>query len=78
MTAGDASVAGAYKADRRSGAGVRPEVGGARTTRTDEDSITSSTAKLAGGVNTVTERREAFARGRGPAFIDALKAASEL
>jgi len=78
MTRGVAAVAGAYKADRRSGDGVRPEVGGARTTRTGEDSTTSSMAKLAGGEKTVMRRREAFARGRGPAFIDALEAASEL
>lgn len=54
-TAGDASVASTYKADRRNGAGVYPEVGGARSTRTDEDNKTSFMAKLAGGVKTVTE-----------------------
>ena len=60
-----APVTGAYKTVRRRGVGVRPGVGGARTTRAGEDSITSPMAKL-------------FARGRGPAFIDVLEAASGL
>ena len=72
-----APAADAHKAEGRKGVGVRSGVGGARTTRTGEDSTTSSTAKLAGGGQTVG-RREVFARGRGPAFVDALEAASEL
>jgi group II intron reverse transcriptase/maturase len=72
-----APVADVYKADRRSDVGVRPEVGGARITRADEDSITAPMVKLVGGTQTMM-RREDFTRGRGPAFINALEAASEL
>ena len=72
-----APVLGAYKADRRSGVGVRPEVGGARTTRAGEDNTTSSMVKLAGGEPTA-RRREVFTRGRGPASSDALDRASAL
>jgi hypothetical protein len=72
-----APVLGAYKADRRSGVGVRPEVGGARITRAGEDNTTSSMVKLAGGEPTA-RRREVFARGRGPASSDALDRASAL
>ena len=72
-----APVLGAYKADRRSGVGVRPEVGGARITRAGEDNTTSSMVKLAGGEPTA-RRREVFARGRGPASSDALDRAAAL
>jgi retron-type reverse transcriptase len=74
---GVAPVAGVYKADRRNDAGVRPEVGGAGSTRAGEDSITAPMVKLVGD-QPVVMRREGFARGRGPAFINALEAASEL
>jgi retron-type reverse transcriptase len=60
-----APVTGAYKTVRRKGVGVRPGVGGARTTRAGGDSTTSPMA-------------ECSARGRGPACIDVLEAASGL
>ena len=72
-----AATADAYKTDRRKGGGARPEVGGARTTCADTDNTTVSTAKLDGG-HKAAEGREAFAQGRGPAFINALEAASGL
>jgi len=72
-----APIAGVYKADRRNDVGVRPEVGGAGSTRAGEDNITAPMVKLVGGWQTMM-RREDFARGRGPAFINALEAASEL
>jgi hypothetical protein len=77
MIEGVAPIAGVYKADRRNDVGVRPEVGGAGSTRADEDSITASMVKLVGGRQAVM-RREDFTRGSGPAFINALEAASEL
>jgi hypothetical protein len=72
-----AATADAYKTDRRKGAGARPEVGGARNTCAGADNTTASMAKLDGGCETV-RRREAFVQGRGPAFINALEAASGL
>jgi Reverse transcriptase (RNA-dependent DNA polymerase) len=72
-----AATADAYKTDRRNGGGVRPEVGGARSTCADADNTTASTVKLDGG-REAAGRREAFAQGRGPAFINALEAASGL
>jgi hypothetical protein len=72
-----APAADAYKAENRSGVGVRSGIGGADSTRAGEDNRTSSTVKLAHGGMTA-RRREVFARGSSPAFIDVLEAASEL
>ena len=72
-----AATADTYKTDRRNGVGARPEVGGARTTCAGADNTTASMAKLGGGGKTA-RRREAFVQGRGPAFINALEAASGL
>ena len=72
-----APAADAYKAEHRSGVGVRSGIGGADSTRAGEDNRTSSTAKLTSGCM-AAKRWEVFARGSSPAFIDALEAASEL
>ena len=72
-----APAADAYKAENRSGVGVRSGIGGADSTRAGEDNRTSSTAKLTSGCM-AAKRWEVFARGSSPAFIDALEAASEL
>jgi hypothetical protein len=72
-----APAADVYKAENRSGVGVRSGVGGADSTRAGEDNITSSTVKLISGCM-AAKRWEVFARGSSPAFIDALEAASEL